>query len=188
MVQVLPMNVKTLCLSILYDGEATGYEIRRLCVEGECSYFIEASFGSIYPALSKLEDEGLVTSRTEQQEGKPAKKVYSITEAGRSAFAQQLAEPLGEDMFRSPFLLFARFAHILPRDLVEARANEFLDKNIDSHRRILEAGEGKDLSASDRWVIGYGRAMMEVAERHMRSHMHELITLARAEPTKDAAE
>ena len=69
------MNVRTLCLSILYEGEATGYEIRRLCVEGECSYFIEASFGSIYPALAKLEDENLVTSRTEQQSGKPAKKV-----------------------------------------------------------------------------------------------------------------
>jgi PadR family transcriptional regulator AphA len=182
------MNVKTLCLSVLYDGEATGYEIRRLCVEGECSYFIEASFGSIYPALARLEDEGLVTSRTEQQDGKPAKKVYSITEAGRAAFAQQLSEPLGEDMFRSPFLLFARFAHILPRDLVEARANEFLEKNIESHRKLEDAIAQRDISQADAWVINYGRAVMEVAERHMRTHMHELITLARAEPAKDAAE
>ena len=30
--------------------------------------------------------------------------------------------------------------------------------------------------------------MMEVAERHLRTHMHELITMARAEPDKDAAE
>lgn len=182
------MNVKTLCLSILYEGEATGYEIRRLCVEGECSYFIEASFGSIYPALAKLEDEKLVTSRIEQQDGKPAKKVYSITEAGRTAFAQQLAEPLGEDMFRSPFLLFARFAHILPRELVETRANEFLQQTMDSHKKLEEAFAERTASAADAWVINYGRAIMEVAERHMRSHMHELITLARAEPKKDAAE
>ena len=182
------MNVRTLCLSILYEGEATGYEIRRLCVEGECSYFIEASFGSIYPALAKLEDESLVTSRTEQQSGKPAKKVYSITEAGRTAFAEELAGPLGEDVFRSPFLLFARFAHILPRELVEARANEFLQRTIDGHRKLEEAFEARSSTAGDTWVINYGRAMMEVAERHMRSHMHELITLARAEPSKDAAE
>lgn len=51
------MNVRTLCLSVLYEGKATGYEIRRLCVEGESSYFIEASFGSIHPALAKLEEE-----------------------------------------------------------------------------------------------------------------------------------
>lgn len=182
------MNVRTLCLSILYEGEATGYEIRRLCVEGECSYFIEASFGSIYPALAKLEDDGLVVSRTEQQDGKPAKKVYSITDAGRAAFASQLAEPLGEDMFRSPFLLFARFAHILPRELVEARANEFLQATIDKHQKLEEAIAERGCNASDTWVINYGRAIMEVAERHMRSHMHELITLARAEPKTDAAE
>lgn len=182
------MNVRTLCLSILYEGEATGYEIRRLCVEGECSYFIEASFGSIYPALAKLEDEGLVTSRTEQQSGKPAKKVYSITEAGRTAFAEELAGPLGDDVFRSPFLLFARYAHILPRELVEARANEFLQRTIDGHRKLEEAFQERSSTAGDTWVINYGRAIMEVAERHMRSHMHELITLARAEPGKDAAE
>ena len=182
------MNVRTLCLSILYEGEATGYEIRRLCVEGECAYFVEASFGSIYPALAKLEDEGLVVSRTEQQSGKPAKKVYSITEAGRTAFAEELSGPLGDDVFRSPFLLFARFAHILPRELVEARANEFLQRTIDGHRKLEEAFEERSSTAGDTWVINYGRAMMEVAERHMRSHMHELITLARAEPDKDAAE
>ena len=182
------MNVRTLCLSILYEGEATGYEIRRLCVEGECSYFIEASFGSIYPALAKLEDEGLVVSRTQQQDGKPAKKVYSITDAGRTAFANELAEPLGEDMFRSPFLLFARFAHILPRDLVETRANEFLSKTIEDHKRLVEALAERSSNASDTWVINYGRAMMEVAEKHMRTHMHDLITLARADAKKDAAE
>lgn len=182
------MNVRTLCLSILYEADATGYEIRRMCVEGECSYFIEASFGSIYPALARLEDDGLVTSRTQQQDGKPAKKVYSITEAGRAAFAQQLAEPLGEDMFRSAFLLFARYAHILPRDLVEARCNEFLERRIAARKKLEQASDECSSSPADLWVINYGRAMMEVAEKHMRSHMHELITMARAEPTKDAAE
>ena len=182
------MNVRTLCLSILYEGEATGYEIRRLCVEGECSYFIEASFGSIYPALAKLEDEKLVVSRTEQQSGKPAKKVYSITQAGREAFAVELAEPLGDDMFRSPFLLFARFAHILPRSLVETRAQEFLQRLADKHQKLEEAAAEFGNNPSDKWVINFGHAMMELAERHVRSHMHELITMARAEPNKDAAE
>jgi PadR family transcriptional regulator AphA len=182
------MNVRTLCLSILYDGEATGYEIRRLCTEGECAYFVEASYGSIYPALAKLEDEKLVTSRTEHQTGKPAKKVYSITDAGRAAFAEELTGALGDDVFRSPFLLFARFAHILPRELVEARANEFLQRTVESHQKLDKALKEHSSSPCDAWVINYGRAIMEVAEQHMRSHMHELITLARAEPSKDAAE
>ncbi len=131
------MNVRTVCLSILYEGDATGYEIRRLCVEGECSYFVEASFGSIYPALAKLEDDGLVKSHIEQQDGKPAKKVYSITEAGRASFTQALFEPLDEEVFRSPFLLFARFAHILPAELVE----DTLERTIAADARCQEKAE-----------------------------------------------
>lgn len=182
------MNVRTLCLSILYDGDASGYDIRRMCSEGEFAYFVEASYGSIYPALARLETDGLVTSRTEQKDGKPARKVYSITADGRTAFAEELSEPLGEDMFRSPFLLFARFAHILPAELVEQRCNEFLQRTIDGRKRLDDAAQAHDCSAADNWVINYGRTVLEVAERHLRTHMHELITMARAEPRKDAAE
>lgn len=182
------MNVRTLCLSILYEGEATGYDIRRLCVEGECAYFVEASFGSIYPALAKLEQEELVTSRTEAQNGKPAKKVYSITDAGRTAFTEELMAPLLEDTFRSPFLLFARYAHILPAEMVETRVNEYLQQTVDSKAKLQELGSTHGCHAADTWVINYGRAMMGVAEQYLRTHMHELITLARAEPKKDAAE
>lgn len=183
------MNVRTVCLSILHEGDATGYEIRRLCVEGECSYFVEASFGSIYPALAKLEDDGLVSSHVEQQDGKPSKKIYSITEAGRAAFTKALHEPLGEEVFRSPFLLFARFAHLVPAELVETRLNEQLQRTIDKKKLLSDLLCEGTVSAADRWVVDYGLSIMEVAERHMRNHMDDLITLARAEPAKkDAAE
>ena len=127
------MNVRTLCLSFLYTQDASGYEIRKLCTEGGGAYFVEASFGSIYPALAKLEDDGLVTSRIEHQDGKPSKKIYSITETGRTAFCDALHEPLGDDIFRSPFLLFARFAHLLDADLVRSRIEDrlaYLDSQI----------------------------------------------------------
>lgn len=182
------MNVRTLCLSILYEKDATGYEIRQMSVDDECAYFVEASFGSIYPALARLEDDGLLTSRTEQQDGKPAKKVYSITEAGRAAFVQELHEPLGDDVFRSPFLLFARHAHLLPRSLVEARVNEFLDRAIAKHNSIESFLNKQDSTAADAWVINYGRSMMSVSENHLRAHMDELINLSRPDRELDAAE
>jgi len=172
------MNVKTVCLSILIEGEATGYEIRRLCVEGDCSYYVEASFGSIYPALGKLEADGLVTSRVEQQSGKPAKKVYSITEAGRAAFRDALFEPMGDEVFRSPFLLFARYAHLLPASLVESRLREQLERIRNKQATLQEALEEHGSNASDAWVIRYGLAALRVAEQHMIDHMNELIALA----------
>ena len=82
------MNVRTLCLGILSLQEASGYEIKKDVEDGLFSHFIEASFGSIYPALTQLASEGYVTVREEEQTGKPDKKVYAITDAGRNALAK----------------------------------------------------------------------------------------------------
>ena len=54
------MNVRTLCLGVLSLGEATGYEIKKL-LESRFCHFYDASFGSIYPARTKLTGEGMVS-------------------------------------------------------------------------------------------------------------------------------
>jgi DNA-binding PadR family transcriptional regulator len=98
------MNVRTLCLGVLSGGEASGYEIKKDIEEGLFSHFIDASYGSIYPALTQLAGEGLVTVRAEEQTGKPDKKVYAITEAGRAALAKSIAVLPARDKYKSEFL------------------------------------------------------------------------------------
>jgi DNA-binding PadR family transcriptional regulator len=183
----IEMNVRTICLAILYDGAATGYMIRKLSVEGEFSYFIEASYGSIYPALAKLESEGLVTSQCLPQRGKPAKKVYEITPAGRSVFINSLFERLGEDVYRSEFLLFARFAAELPASLVEARINERL-RQVDSALADFDRMSEQHTNAGDTWVINYGRTCMAATRDYIHAHRGELIALARPDSAAAAAE
>jgi DNA-binding PadR family transcriptional regulator len=180
------MNVRTICLAILYDGEATGYEIRKLSVEGDYSYFIDASYGSIYPALQKLETDKLVTSRVEQQEGKPAKKIYVITSAGRTAFINSLFEKLGDDEFRSEFLLFVRFASELPASLVEARLNERVEQ-IDEALAEFDRLKERHEHPGDTWVIEYGRTCMVAARDYIQSHRGQLIAMARPEAGAAAA-
>ena len=172
------MNVRTICLAILYDGDSTGYEIRKLSVEGEYSYFIDASYGAIYPALQKLENDRMVTSRVEQQDGKPAKKIYSISELGRREFINSLFERLGEDEYRSEFLLFARFASELPQSLVQVRLKERL-ASLDATIAELERHCTNHSLPADRWIIDYGRSCMAFARDHIQAHMGELIALAR---------
>lgn len=174
------MNVRTICLAILFDGDATGYEIRKLVVEGEYSYFIDASFGSIYPALARLEADGLVTSTVEQQDGKPSKKIYSITAAGRRDFISSLFERLGDDEYRSEFLLFARFAGELPASLVETRLRERL-KQLDEFLAEMDDLSCKPNHPADAWVISYGRTCMAAARDYIGAHMGELIALGRQE-------
>ena len=87
------MNTQSLILAILNFQDATGYEIKKQSTEGPFSYFVDVSYGTIYPTLSRLEKEGLVTCRSQAQEGKPDKKVYTITPAGRQMFLDALETP-----------------------------------------------------------------------------------------------
>lgn len=180
------MNVRTLCLAILHEGDASGYEIRKLCTEGDCSYFVEASFGAIYPALAKLEEEQLVSSHVEAHQGRPSKKVYAITDKGRRAFLDSLFEPLGEDVFRSEFLLFARFAQYLPANLVEARLEERLAKLDAEMVQLGELLENRS-HAADAWVIRYGLDCLKGARDYIDNHKHELIAMAQPDAASEAA-
>lgn len=181
------MNVRTICLAILHEGEASGYEIRKQVMEGDYSYFLEASFGSIYPALARLEEEGLVTSRTEVQEGKPAKKMYAITPSGRREFLDRLQEPLQPDQFRSEFLLFARFAAELPREIVDVRLDE---KCAELRQKLthLEEALPKNSTAQDCWVIEFGRACVAAGLHYIEAHRAKLSGLARDSERAEAAE
>lgn len=171
--------VATLCLAILHRGEATGYEIKKESVEGDYRYFIDASFGSIYPALARLAGEGFVTVRDEVHPGRPARKVYSITPSGRCALLEALSESPGPDIFRARFLLLAKFAAELPAETVRAAIEErraHLQSEIDHLRRFAE--EAKDHPGAA-WIVDYGLACMTASLRHLDTRGDELIALAR---------
>ena len=67
---------------MLTDGEASGYDLKKE-FESSFSHFFAAGYGSIYPALSSLADQGLVDCEEIPQDGKPDRKLYQITVAGR---------------------------------------------------------------------------------------------------------
>ncbi|VAW22281.1 Transcriptional regulator, PadR family [hydrothermal vent metagenome] len=180
------MNVATLCLAILQSGETTGYEIRKMSTEGEYAYFVDASYGSIYPALARLQADGMVTCRIEQQTGRPAKKVYSITKKGRQTFHQSLFNELDDDVFRSEFLLFARFATDLPASLVKKRLNERIEAMNSEIKQLKDIQDDKTTDA-DKWVIDYGIKCLTVAREHVASHMNELIGLAQPDDIRPEA-
>ena len=87
------MNIRTLCLGILQFEDATGYEINKLVADGRFSHFIEASYGSIYPALTRLMQEELVTCQTQVQAGKPSRKIYAIPQGAPSSLRLSKKNP-----------------------------------------------------------------------------------------------
>ncbi|GED69063.1 PadR family transcriptional regulator [Brevibacillus reuszeri] len=98
------MDVKTIILGFLNYGEMSGYDIKQ-AFTNSIGFFYDASFGAIYPALRKLEEEGYVTKQEIIQSGKPNKILYSITDLGKNAFRQEIQTPILPPVLRSDMLV-----------------------------------------------------------------------------------
>ena len=175
------MNVRSLCLGILWFDDATGYEINKLAAEGGFSHFIEASYGSIYPALNKLTEEGLVTWREETQPGKPARKVYSITEEGRAAHLQSLYEGPKPDIFKSEFLFLCLYSNFLDGGFMRRITDAQIAQIEEGLERLHDASAKCDHPESC-FAIGYGKALHEAALGYLKENRNLIEGGADAKP------
>jgi DNA-binding PadR family transcriptional regulator len=170
------MDVKTLCLGVLTEGDKSGYEIKR-CFEEAFSHFFVAGFGSIYPALAELSRRGLITGENVEQEGRPDKKVYSLTSAGERLLIDELLITPPRHKVRSEFLVLMYFAHLLPSNRLAA----IIDERIAEWE--LTVAEIDACAASDdgytnpgmRFAAGYGRAVIGAALAYVRANKAGLV-------------
>lgn len=168
------MDVKTLCLGVLSRGDASGYEIKKQLEEGPFAHFHGAGFGSIYPALGKLLEEGLVRCTSVAQDRRPAKKVYGLTPRGRLALVQALSEPPAPDAVRSDFLFILFFADLLPARQIEA----LLAERAEAYRAKaaqMEACGDQPMTAGQRFVHGLGLTYYRTVADYIDAHGHELV-------------
>ena len=173
------MDVRTICLGLLTRGDATGYEIKKQFEEDGFGHFAEASFGSIYPALSRLTDDGLVSVREELQDKRPDRKVYSITKAGRTRFVEALNRPVQEDRNRSAFAFAMLFSHLLPRDRVQALLETYIaDRELRLAR--LTARDGMAQTPGEMFVNGLGRTIYAATLDYLRAQRSGLSACAEA--------
>ena len=163
------MDAKTLCLAVLTQGDASGYEIKKTLEEAPFSHFQETGFGSIYPALTKLTEEGQVSFREMVQEKRPDKKVYSITPKGERRLAKSLMEGPAPDRYRSDFLFALFHGHLLPADHVA----RIIDERLAWYEAQIERMQGcevEDDSPGHRFVHGFGLALYRAAAKYLREN------------------
>ncbi|WP_166240296.1 PadR family transcriptional regulator [Paenibacillus turpanensis] len=98
------MRSQDVILGMLMDSSISGYDIKQN-FEKLFSYFYNASYGTIYPTLSRMEKEGLITKQSFVQEGKPNKNVYTITQLGRKAFLEYLQSEIQNAEVKSDFMI-----------------------------------------------------------------------------------
>ncbi len=180
------MDVKTVCLGMLTAGPASGYDLKKF-FESTFGHFFAAGYGSIYPALSSLAAQGLVHCEEIPQEGKPDRKVYSITEAGRERLMQALDNPAPGHKLRSEFLATMFFAHLMSDEQI----NAVLDNRIREAEEFLAMIDRIDLSPTSCWpagarfVAGFGKTMAATCKRYIDENRRMLVD-AKDRETKSA--
>ncbi|MFN4337972.1 PadR family transcriptional regulator [Parvibaculum sp.] len=168
------MNTKELLLSVLMSGPATGYDIKKT-MENEVSTLLDVSLSNLYPALNELATEGLVTFKKVEQDNRPNKKVYELTDAGRTAALRALMSGGAKHRLRSEFIFILSFAPFLPR----SRVSELLDQRLAETNEVLRDLDRREaeeaLQEGQRFCIGFGRAMMEAQRDYIMKHSAELL-------------
>jgi DNA-binding PadR family transcriptional regulator len=84
--------LREVILTVLAHRPMTGYEIARN-FDQVLSHFWRASHQQIYRELARMNGDGYVVFRAVAQSGKPEKKLYSLTKAGRTALKKWVAVP-----------------------------------------------------------------------------------------------
>jgi len=83
----LKNNLDLLLMGVLRSGPAHGYAIISALRERSAGDF-EFAEGTIYPALHRLEQAGLVESSLKSVQGR-RRRTYALTTRGRKEFASQ---------------------------------------------------------------------------------------------------
>lgn len=77
-------TVEYCVLALLRDGERYGFELVRELADVDG---LVTSEGTIYPLLTRLRKDELVTTFWQESESGPPRRYYRLTEAGREALA-----------------------------------------------------------------------------------------------------
>ena len=167
-------------LGLLKEQELHGYELKKRLSE-TLGFASGVSFGSLYPALARLEAAGAVKAvdafgspatpvpltgslggelavfraRKVGTRGNRGKKVYGITERGEALFEELLATETQSSDDERVFNLRLAFARYLPPDarlgMLERRRAHLMERLVQVRARL------KSLRESDR----YSRSLVE---------------------------
>jgi len=168
------MDAKILCLGALTCGDASGYEIKKMFEEGPFAHFHQVSFGSIYPSLAKLCEQGKITMREEMQDGRPDKKVYSLTDKGNKSLRRAMKKSPAADKLRSEVMVMFFLEEYLEPD----HLRDVLDQQLNFYRALSAKVDGLDdagVPPERMFVRGLGRAFYRTMVDYMEENAHLLL-------------
>ncbi|MFI6444334.1 helix-turn-helix transcriptional regulator [Kitasatospora sp. NPDC050543] len=151
-------------LALLAKEPAHGYELKQALELTFGAAYPRANIGQVYVTLGRLEKAGLIEGQDVAQDGKPDKRVYAITEAGRQEVAEWFAEPTEGPRVRDDFYI----------KLVLAPETELADRLtlINNQRRhYLNVIRGLNRMATEERGNRVSQLLIEGAVLHLQADL-----------------
>lgn len=167
-------------LGLLRDGAHHGYELKRLLAD---LGFWSVSFGSLYPALRRLERRDLIEAQVSSD--KRRRKVYRITDEGDDYFQDLMRsdDTSTADDDRSFRLRLAFFEYLDPDrrlPILERRRHQIIEER-DRMKRRLGRNRERAKARGDRYRLAVLEHGLRRAEADL-AWIDELIMAERTAP------
>jgi DNA-binding PadR family transcriptional regulator len=122
------MALRNAVMAALLEGEASGYDLAK-GFEASVANFWMATPQQLYRELERMEGEGLVSARVVQQERRPNKRLFSLTEAGLEVLRDYiLATPAKPLAIRDELMVKVQCVDIGDLDAVRAAVAERVER------------------------------------------------------------
>ncbi|MBC1216854.1 PadR family transcriptional regulator [Trichormus variabilis ARAD] len=133
------MSLAYIILGFLQKEDMTGYDLKTNCFDQCIAHLWPADQGQIYKTLDKLFEQGWINCHVEIQRDRPNRKVYSLTEMGKTEFVRWLQSPQPLPIVREPLLVQLFFAAQLSNEAIASLLQQQLaahDEKISSCEAI----------------------------------------------------
>jgi DNA-binding PadR family transcriptional regulator len=158
----------------------TGYDIKKRLSE-TMSMIASPGYGAVYPTLHRLLDDEAVTVDLVEQNGKPAKKVYSITPSGQAELEWWLRQPSAPDRITREFLLKV----LLAQNVEPGHFKEHLERRRAETEAFYTTLNELSIRP-DRQVNGQHQLVIEYAQEMCTAEMRWLDRAVQALDTDEA--
>lgn len=170
------MTIEHSILSILSFWPSTGYDIKAEFEHKAAGLYWGMSYGSIYPKLKKLEQEGFIYP-IEQEEGGRRRKQYELTPKGWKEFEKWLSLSPAYPVVKDELLMKMLTWH---EDMNDKILIEHLLKRKETTEDLLDfvknwpTNETSYISEHGMLAIRYGEIKLEAERQWIEETIHTL--------------
>lgn len=148
-------------LGLIREGPASGYALRKVFATTAMGSFSDSP-GAIYPALKRLERDGLIAGAVEESAGLRSRKIFRLTVKGKTRLNRWIRQPVAPDeVVRGLGGIMLRFAFSDPVGDPEGaqRFLQSLNTQLSAYLEKLEqyaADHADEMALAGRLALDHG--------------------------------